>query len=484
MDENKTETTLITASKKTNLAEFRLLKKLITYPNLLDNPSLDEDLFVHKIGKILFNALKHLKELNVEPTTQAILQQTLDKSEYINFDLIENSIKGLKSDDSEDINDIIKDLQKATRQIKLKDYFDELSSEIEKSEFDSTLFEEKLSLIVEKFNELETGQLNHVLTYKQWLMDYKEKLKLRKEGKQYSFGCPILDELITKGASPGDIGIIASATGMGKTTFIQYLTTCLGRKDIPLLWLNLEMTSEDVFDRKLSSEKGIPFKNIANPENISEYIAIEKEVDDLLEKATKQEENKENPPFGISSYPNYNLNMLREEIQEFQRKNQLEYCVVLIDLLSMVHEFYEAQRGANLAQTVEIAMNKLSAIAKLTNTHIIGTVQFNRKTDDVKIEDPTDIEKTKPMLGNIKNSQGYSERARYVLGLHRPKYYIDKYLFEDEKAKQVEDICNIYVLKQNNGKTGKVEYKFDVETFTMTPIMREKFVKKEEKGLE
>ena len=61
----------------------------------------------------------------------------------------------------------------------------------------------------------------------------------------------------------------------------------------------------------------------------------------------------------------------------FQAEIGSKYMIIVLDLLSMITDFTKFQNGANSAFGIEVAINKLSSIAKELGVHIIGVLQMN-----------------------------------------------------------------------------------------------------------
>jgi replicative DNA helicase len=467
MEQQAENKNVIRLSKRINLAETRLLSLIMADPKWIQDSRIDESIFVHKIPKTLFNAIKELVEQNATVTCHSILEKVIDYDIGIDLALIEN-IKVINTkDNTSSIDDILADLKKASKMLELSEKSQKISDSLNDASFDLDQIGVQVEDFVQDFSDLNTSQGTKIISLEEWLVNYKEKFEKRKDGKQYPFGDPLLDKFIIKGAAPGSVGILSSTTGMGKTTTVAYLQQCFESKGVPSLFLSLEMSDEDMMDRKISSKHKIPFTNVANPPTHNDFVAIERVIDqDIQESKTIQN-------FGFSDSPSWDLLNLRKEAVAFQQKIGQKYFVLFVDLLSMLKEFTESKAGLNFAQSIEIAMNKLNALAKELGIHIIGTVQFGRKADSVKIMDFDDIEYCKPTLNDLKNANAIAERARYVIGLFRRKAYAEKYLPDREETKKLEDIIDLMILKQNQGPTGILHYLFNSEFFTLTPVLTE-----------
>lgn len=135
--------------------------------------------------------------------------------------------------------------------------------------------------------------------------------------------------------------------------------------------------------------------------------------------------------------------------------------VLTIDLLTMLTDF-----SGEDAATYEAAMNKLHILCKRYGIHIVNIVQANRNADSGTPTCIDDLEKFRPSLNTIKNSNAIAERSRIVMSLFRKKHYAEKYFPEDEEVALMDDIASLQVLKQNMGSLSKMDFLFTPERYS------------------
>lgn len=289
---------------------------------------------------------------------------------------------------------------------------------------------------------------------------YEEKLKERQSGKVYKFGWEPIDNLIPEGPTPGHGGIITGSTGMGKSALCLNMIDHAIDTDIPCIYLPIEMGTENTVDRLMSKRTKIPYKDLVKM-NAEDYQAA-KAVIDREVKRLKAHSN-----FAICDDPDINIRKLEMIIKKFQAKIGQQYCLVFIDLLTMVREFYATD--ANLAQAIEKAINMLDILSKKLGFHYIGVVQLNRSVEQDKVLSIQSIEKLKPTRSAVKNSSALLERARWNLSMFRPKYFADLYLTPEESM-TLEDIAEVTLMKANNTGVGRAMFNYDGPTFTLTEL--------------
>jgi replicative DNA helicase len=136
----------------------------------------------------------------------------------------------------------------------------------------------------------------------------------------------------------------------------------------------------------------------------------------------------------------------------------------------MVQDFVSARNGLGLAQTIEVAINKMNALSKELGIHYIGTAQLNRSGETANVVDIEDINRLRPTRAQVKNSGALLERCRYVVSLFRKKFFIDQYFPDDEEAQAEDDLVEVSMLKQNNGQCKRMYESFNGECFTLTYV--------------
>jgi replicative DNA helicase len=452
-------------------AEKRLLQALYFQTDFLDHPQVSEELFSSLATKNIYRSIVYLKTNGIAFSRDALLQ------EYTKIDLDANAsivdvITTPQNEPLATINDII---------IQLKDYKKrkEASAKLKKAahELDnlSTLQDQQSvidlkDLIGEAESDLSTEDYNikKVVKFDEWIDGYEVELRERKKGKQFWFHNFIFDELVPDGPRPGEIGIISAASGSGKSSLALNLVDDLisNAPPVPCMLFSLEMSGVTTMDRLVSKRLGIKYHDIVSPQKNSA------EFEEVIQKFEAEKANLiGNTMFRFCEDANLTLSELKKHIKKFQTDIGSRYCIIVIDLLSMILDFTRVKSGVNFAQSIEIGVNTLSAMAKELGVHFIGVLQLNRsaEADAGKIHDKKDLQKFRPNRSQLKNANAWVERARYVLTTFREKYYAEQYLPKEEWENDI-DIIETQVVKINNGICKKVGAVFNGEFFTIDPI--------------
>lgn len=442
-------------------AEYRLLNALIKKPEFRDDSRISVDLFSDVVAQSIFEAIYELADEKIEITPASLFQ----RGASIDFGVTEsiiNKVFSIDEDGASTLDDIIPPLLEAKDKYYLLNKLEDIRLNLQRPGNINT--EEVLKSLYEIDDRLNTRQINSpIITMDQWIDNYEDELEQRRAGKKYSYGDMFLDEFLYKGAVPGSITTAAATTGSGKSLFALNIINNLINMNSPCIYLSLEMGEIDTFDRLVSLRCGIPSGDLYLPENIdSIYEAVEEERQKL----------KNNKNFYFCEDPGIDITKLRSIIREFKHRTKQDYAFIVIDLLTMMREF-KATANSNMANSIEIAMNELSALAKTENVHIFGVVQFGRQADNIKIHSIEELNELRPNLNAIKNANAIAERSRVVLGLFHPKLYVDKYLvpLNAPGCDNFEDTIEVQILKNSNGSAGKIfKYMLIPEQFKLMPI--------------
>lgn len=447
--------------------QTRLVNAVYNNPELLDNVDYSEDLYLDSTLKAISRSIASLVKEGVPLSKEALYTE----AGKFKMDITHNEIDyvvNYSQDKITVIKDMVKTLKTAKRTEKALDSLDSVRSVLTsnvvltpeiRDSLKNDLYEIEDNILVDQDNNFKKA-----MTTTEWMEDYVKEYKKRKDGKQYYFNEPVLDQIVVDGPIPETGGIIAAQSGMGKSTFVLNLVNKFIDSGIPCMYFSLEMGAVSTMDRLLSARLKIPYQDIVNPPDSETFYTIYQRI---TEERRKIEFNRN---FRFSENPDISISELKKEIKKFQNDIGQQYCVVIIDLITMVKDFcIGSSSGASLATTIEMAINKMNALSKELKIHYIGTAQLNRTGESATVTDIEDIDKFRPSRHQIKNSGALLERCRYAISLFRKKFYIDQYFPEDEIAQAEEDTIEVQLLKQSNGECKRYYELFNGQCFTVTP---------------
>lgn len=247
-----------------------------------------------------------------------------------------------------------------------------------------------------------------------------------------TWGVSSLDKA-TGGKSSGDLMIIAGRPGSGKTSVICNSILADGVAGVPSLLISREMRSQELLERLISIDAGVPSTNIRL--GILNQEQIDKTYASLAKIKT------------LPIYLDYNFNMtdpfyLESTVTKFKKQKDVQN--VYLDYIQMATERDEQQ-------TQEIG--RLTRLFKgLANGLGICSILCSQLNRGVEARDDK-----RPLMSDMKQSGAIEEDADFVIGLYRDEYY--------NKETKYKNLMEYIILKHRNGPPGTVVVKFDAPTY-------------------
>lgn len=440
-----------------------------------DNPKLcyeiDAKFFQTEVARDIFVTIKYLHENSVKITVDSVATYGNSRNSLITKDNIS----------------AIRQQEYVLSQADF--YFRALRKLWAKANIQKLLTEDMLNVVTSK-NELDVPKLRSFVrsidanlelvdgvesdlqTISQVGERYRGALIERKKGMYYSYGDVALDSVLMAGASPGQMTTIVGATGMGKSTLALNLFSRQINKYIPTMLVSLEMDEVSTMDRLVALRGHIPMKNLymRSMDVETEEPGTEEDDADYTMSIAEDEINNlkryENNFFMVDN-PNLSTSDIEALIQKAKQKMQTDYLICTIDLMTMLNDC------GTKPQDIEECMNRLSAIAKRQNVHIINIVQANRSTDNANVRSVEELDRLRPKTTHsIKNAEAIAERSRTVLSVFRKKAYAEKLFPDDPATKVMDDEFDVTVVKQSQGMSGiMVKYIYDGSMYRLDPLL-------------
>ena len=234
------------------------------------------------------------------------------------------------------------------------------------------------------------------------------------------------------GWQPGDVIIIAARPSMGKTAISLHYAISAA-KNHKVIYFSLEMTTEKITDRILTSKIGI------NPA-FYKTGAFENEYIDIMYQASDEFKN-----YNLEIIDNvFNLQKIKSIVKTKVSKKECD--MVIIDYLGMVEP--PARYKGNKVNEVGEISRELKQLAKETKIPIIELHQLNR-----------DVEKrvgNLPQLSDLRDSGNIEQDADIIIFLYREDYYnknnpdyTNKHEILNIVAKNRDGATGAFVLKHN-----------------------------------
>lgn len=248
-----------------------------------------------------------------------------------------------------------------------------------------------------------------------------------------SSGFTDLDEL-TAGLHPANLVIVAGRPSMGKTTFAMNLAENVSRNaDKPVLIFSLEMPSEDIVLRMISSLGRVEQSSLRNGKLEDEHWGKITTAMEILSK-----------DFNMHIDDCATLSPI--DIRSRARKIYKDYgglSMIVVDYLQLIKvPGYEHNR----TQEVSEISRALKSLAKELHVPVIALSQLNRSVDDRADK--------RPIMSDLRESGAIEQDADVILFIYRDEvYFKDK---EDNKG-----LAEIIIGKQRNGPIGSIKVHFE-----------------------
>jgi replicative DNA helicase len=244
-----------------------------------------------------------------------------------------------------------------------------------------------------------------------------------------------LDKL-TSGLHPSNMIIIAGRPSMGKTALAMNIAENVAiDQNLPVGVFSLEMSSDELVKRMLCSRARV------NLRAIRDGFLAERDFHPLTAAASQLMK----APLYIDDSAGLTINQVRARARRMHL--QFKIKLLVIDYLQLMRA---PSRRADQSRQVEVAdiSGGVKALAKELGIPIMILSQLNRQPDS--------RDEGKPRLSDLRESGSLEQDADLVGLLVRPEVYAD----EDSDKASLKGKATLFIEKQRNGPTGKIDLTF------------------------
>lgn len=247
-----------------------------------------------------------------------------------------------------------------------------------------------------------------------------------------------LDNILS-GLQKSDLVILAARPSIGKTSFALNLAQYAAVKEkIPVGIFSLEMSSDQLVDRMLSSQADVNLWNLktGNLDSDSDDDDFQK-IGDAMGVLSEA-------PIYIDDSATSNIMEMRTMARRLQAEHGLE--LLIVDYLQLMEG--RGSGGDSRVQEISEISRGLKNLAKELNIPVIALSQLSRAVENRSPQIPK--------LSDLRESGSIEQDADVVLFLYR----------EDRENPETENkkIIEVHIAKHRNGPIGKVALYFDEET--------------------
>ena len=265
-----------------------------------------------------------------------------------------------------------------------------------------------------------------------------EELKNKEDGLSgVPSGFSKLDR-VTSGWQKSDLIIIAARPGMGKTALALTMARNIAINHKPPIGIfSLEMSSEQLVNRLISSESEIPSGKLRKG-NLEEYefVQLHEKIRDLAE-----------APIYIDDTPGLSVFELRAKARRLVKNHGVQ--IIIVDYLQLMTA--GGNKSGNREQEISAISRSLKGIAKELKIPVIALSQLNRG-----VESRTSTSK-RPILADLRESGAIEQDADIVTFIYRPEYYK---IYEWENSDDSRGQAEIIIAKHRNGSLENIRLKF------------------------
>ncbi len=251
-----------------------------------------------------------------------------------------------------------------------------------------------------------------------------------------------VDQII-KGFQPGELVIVAGKTSHGKSAFTQNLMVNCAKHHGHVALFTLEMTKQEVNERVLAMESGVPL------EVITERTLNDQESEQLEKTGSRIK----NFPYSYTIVDDGGITIERLYASARRIKLQKDTKLIIVDYLQKVN----AQANTREQEVAKIS-GMLKEIAMELEIVVIGLSQFNRQASSGYSD--------RPQLHQLRESGAIEQDANKALILWNPT--VDGIThFKTGSAegrwagKPTRNVVEVHVAKNRGGRTGRAKVGFD-----------------------
>lgn len=252
-------------------------------------------------------------------------------------------------------------------------------------------------------------------------------------------GFPDLDRILS-GFHKSDLIILAARPAVGKTSIaLNFAKHAAINHKIPVGIFSLEMSSESLMDRIVSSHSGVDSWKLKTGNNLTE---------DELQRVIESAGEISQAPIFIDDQGGNNVLKMRSTARRL--KSEYGLGLIIIDYLQLMSSTKNYDSMVN--QISEITRS-LKLLARELDVPVIALSQLSRAVESRGGE---------PRLSDLRDSGSIEQDADIVMFIHSD----DAYKPKDERT----NIKKIIIAKHRNGSTGDVELYFDGNKTTFVTI--------------
>lgn len=392
------------------------IEKAMLYYLIFENYEcelIDAD-FTTRLNKKIFKAIQNLKQAKEEITMLTVKNKLTDEKNILSY--LATLSENIYSTTAESV---YKKLIELTKKRQMQKLLNESATKIK----DAENIDIDIEKVIKELNKIEDREIKEE-SLKEQIIDTLDMIEKNMKNKNdYSLYTGMLDlDQLTCGLHNEELTIIGARPGMGKTTFALQIADYIAKKKIPVMFISLEMSEEQIITKLIAKETRI------NSAKMRLGTLTDQEAVKVYEAGAELEEK--------SLYITSNLRTIQQiEVEARKLKNKKNIGLIIIDYIQLIKSSQKfnlrEQEVADITRTLKLLTLELKI-------PIIGLCQLNRNAT-----------RQEPMLSDLRESGAIEQDADNVI-----------FIYQEEETDAAAPVVTIKLAKQRAGSTGKVNMIF------------------------
>lgn len=392
------------------------IEKAMLYYLIFENYEcelIDAD-FTTRLNKKILKAIQSLKRAKEEITMLTVKNKLTDEKNILSY--LATLSENIYSTTAESV---YKKLIELTKKRQMQKLLNESATKIK----DAENIDIDIEKVIKELNKIEDREIKEE-SLKEQIIDTLDMIEKNMKNKNdYSLYTGMLDlDQLTCGLHNEELTIIGARPGMGKTTFALQIADYIAKKKIPVMFISLEMSEEQIITKLIAKETRI------NSTKMRLGTLTDQEAVKVYEAGAELEEK--------SLYITSNLRTIQQiEVEARKMKNKKNIGLIIIDYIQLIKSSQKfnlrEQEVADITRTLKLLTLELKI-------PIIGLCQLNRNAT-----------RQEPMLSDLRESGAIEQDADNVI-----------FIYQEEETDAAAPVVTIKLAKQRAGSTGKVNMIF------------------------
>lgn len=392
------------------------IEKAMLYYLIFENYEcelIDAD-FTTRLNKKIFKAIQSLKRAKEEITMLTVKNKLTDEKNILSY--LATLSENIYSTTAESV---YKKLIQLTKKRQMQTLLNESVTKIK----DAENIDIDIEKVIKELNKIEDREVKEE-SLKEQIIDTLDMIEKNMKNKNdYSLYTGMLDlDQLTCGLHNEELTIIGARPGMGKTTFALRIADYIAKKKIPVMFISLEMSEEQIITKLIAKDTRI------NSTKMRLGTLTDQEAVKVYEAGAELEEK--------SLYITSNLRTIQQiEVEARKMKNKKNIGLIIIDYIQLIKSSQKfnlrEQEVADITRTLKLLTLELKI-------PIIGLCQLNRNAT-----------RQEPMLSDLRESGAIEQDADNVI-----------FIYQEEETDAAAPVVTIKLAKQRAGSTGKVNMIF------------------------